>query len=126
MMKLRANEVRKYLAGAATLSLLLIGPIRAQHPVVLLSDDFRDLDTGLFSVSKGAHMEYHYAPEAEPRGQGQWSVAAFMGREGFEEAWHVSGRKGVRRSWRRPTKPDRFSGHGPCYWPVINSGLITR
>ena len=55
---------------------------------VLLEDDFSDLEVGMFSSDVGAHTEYHYLPEAAPRGN--WTVACFAsGRNGAGQAWHV-------------------------------------
>lgn len=54
---------------------------------ILLKDDFSALDVGQFSTNVGAHTEYHYLPEAAPKGN--WTIAAF--RSGVEagEAWQV-------------------------------------
>jgi hypothetical protein len=43
--------------------------------VILLDDDFGNLEPGLFSAPVGAHTEYHFLPEAAPRGG--WTVACF-------------------------------------------------
>ncbi|MBT3269455.1 hypothetical protein HN371_20090 [Candidatus Poribacteria bacterium] len=76
-------------------------------PYVLLEDRFGDLDEGMFSAPVGAHTEYHYLPEAAPKGH--WSVACFI--NPTSRAWHVEERDGHRAmvqtcenkaSWTRP------------------------
>lgn len=54
---------------------------------VLLNDDFSQLDTGLFSAPVGAHTEYHYLPEAAPRGN--WVVSSFASGNAWGRAWQV-------------------------------------
>jgi len=54
---------------------------------ILLQDDFSDLDIGPFSVEVGAHTEYHYLPEAAPKGN--WTVAAFRSGTDAGRAWKV-------------------------------------
>jgi hypothetical protein len=44
------------------------------------------LDVGLFSAPVGAHTEYHFLPEAAPRGG--WTVACFRP-DGSQRAWQV-------------------------------------
>ncbi len=61
--------------------------------VVLLDDDFGKLEPGLFSAPVGAHTEYHFLPEAVPRGG--WTVACFSS-DGSQRAWHVQ-QEGDRR-----------------------------
>ena len=64
-----------------TLFIGSIGIIQADQEVLLFSDDFTNLKRGPLSSSTGAHTEYHYLPEAAPRGawavsndRGWWSV----------------------------------------------------
>lgn len=61
---------------------------------ILLEEDFSALEVGLFSTNVGAHTEYHYLPEAAPKGN--WTIAAF--RSGVEagEAWKVQQQNGSR------------------------------
>lgn len=54
---------------------------------ILLNEDFSALETGKFSANVGAHTEYHYLPEAAPKGN--WTVAAFRSGEAAGEAWQV-------------------------------------
>ena len=65
-----------------------------QKETVLLEDDFSDLEVGMFSVSVGAHTEYHYLPEAAPKGN--WAVACFGTGRDAGRAWHVQDRDGAR------------------------------
>ena len=52
-----------------------------------LDDNFSELDIGLVSSGVGAHTEYHYLPEAGPRGN--WTVACFASGKESGEAWQV-------------------------------------
>lgn len=54
---------------------------------VLLSDDFSGLKPGQFSSVVGAHTEYHYLPDAAPKGH--WSVTSFRSDIGSQRAWKV-------------------------------------
>lgn len=54
---------------------------------ILLEDDFSALEVGMFSSDVGAHTEYHYLPEAAPRGN--WTVSAFVSGQEPGRAWHV-------------------------------------
>ena len=54
---------------------------------VLLRDDFSALDTGLFSAPVGAHTEYHFLPEAAPKGN--WVVSSFASGDAWGRAWKV-------------------------------------
>jgi len=54
---------------------------------VLLEDDFSGLGRGMLSSPVGAHTEYHYLPEAAPRGN--WAVSCFTWEPGSMRAWHV-------------------------------------
>lgn len=53
----------------------------------LLEDDFGELDVGMFSAAVGAHTEYHYLPEAAPKGN--WTVACFGTGGDASRAWYV-------------------------------------
>jgi len=61
---------------------------------ILLEDDFSGLDVGMFSAPVGAHTEYHFLPEAAPKGN--WTVACFVPEAGSQRAWHVQERDGSR------------------------------
>jgi hypothetical protein len=65
----------------------LLGCNRNRPTVVLLKDDFSQLDTGLFSAPVGAHTEYHYLPEAAPKGN--WVVSSFASGDNWGTAWQV-------------------------------------
>ena len=60
----------------------------------LLYDDFSGLDIGMFSVSVGPHTEYHYLPEAAPKGN--WAVSCFSWESGSQQAWKVIEENNVR------------------------------
>ncbi|RPI29504.1 MAG: hypothetical protein EHM61_01310 [Acidobacteria bacterium] len=54
---------------------------------ILLEDCFADLKAGLFSSVVGAHTEYHYLPEAAPKGH--WAVSCFLSDPESQRAWRV-------------------------------------
>lgn len=51
----------------------------------LLHEDFSGLSPGMFSANVGPHTEYHFLPEAAPRGG--WAVACFGTRPAGTEWW---------------------------------------
>ncbi len=59
---------------------------------ILLHDDFSALEIGAFSADVGAHTEYHYLPEAAPRGN--WTVACFVSGADAGRAWQVQPHNG--------------------------------
>ena len=68
----------------------------AQGPddvATLLSDDFSGLEIGTFSTPVGPHTEYHYLPEAAPKGN--WAVSCFSWETGAQRAWHVRKENGT-------------------------------
>ncbi|MFZ5833386.1 MAG: hypothetical protein ACOY3P_25135 [Planctomycetota bacterium] len=67
-------------------------PSARADDVVLLDDDFRAQEVGMFSAQVGAHTEYHFLPEAAPRAG--WNVACFSSKGG--RAWEVK-QEGDRR-----------------------------
>ena len=72
---------------------------------VLLEDDFGGLKSGMFSSAVGAHTEYHYLPEAAPRGN--WAVSCFYTDPDSQRAWRVErrdGRAAMVQQYRNPEK----------------------
>jgi len=65
------------------------------HDTVLLSEDFSGLEPGLFSAPVGPHTEYHYLPEAAPRGN--WAVSCFTWEKGSQSAWTIEEEDGAHR-----------------------------
>ena len=61
---------------------------------ILFEDDFGELEVGMFSSPVGPHTEYHFLPEAAPKGN--WTVACFIPDAGSQRAWHVRERDGRR------------------------------
>ena len=53
----------------------------------LLNDDFSAYPPGLFSSVVGAHTEYHYLPEAAPKGN--WAVSTFRSSVPSQRAWRI-------------------------------------
>ena len=54
---------------------------------LLLDDDFHTYRSGLFSSVVGAHTEYHYLPEAAPKGN--WAVSTFRSDVPSQRAWRI-------------------------------------
>lgn len=57
---------------------------------VLLEDGFRALEPGKLMPAVGAHTEYHFLPEAGPKGE--WAVTTFL--PPWQRAWEVRRDKG--------------------------------
>lgn len=62
-------------------------PITGWASETLLEDDFSAYRPGLFSSVLGAHTEYHYLPEAAPKGN--WAVSTFRSSVPSQRAWRV-------------------------------------
>ena len=60
--------------------------------VFLLKDNFGAYRPGLFSSVVGAHTEYHYLPEAAPKGP--WAVSTFRSDAASQRAWRIVDRDG--------------------------------
>ena len=54
---------------------------------LLLEDDFGGLPAGMLLGVVGAHTEYHYLPEAAPKGN--WAVSTFRSEPASQRAWRV-------------------------------------
>ncbi len=54
--------------------------------MTLLQDAFVDLPIGQFSPEVGPHTEYHFLPEAAPKGN--WTVSCFISPIESQRAWH--------------------------------------
>ncbi len=65
--------------------LLLIFSCRVTRKEILLYDDYSGLRRGPLGSGAGAHTEYHYLPEAAPKGN--WAVSTF--RYNLPESWYV-------------------------------------
>ena len=93
----------------------------------LFEDDFSGFPPGLFSADVGPHTEYHYLPEAAPKGG--WSVASFASREAGR-AWHIEdidGRRYLRQTQHNKhlhTHPMLCVGD-PLWGDVAVDALVT-
>ena len=81
---------------------------------ILLNDDFSALEAGKFSANVGAHTEYHYLPEAAPKGN--WTVAAFRSGEASGEAWQVKQVNGAQ------VMAQTFTNPLPHTHPMLSTG----
>ena len=81
---------------------------------ILLNEDFSALETGKFSANVGAHTEYHYLPEAAPKGN--WTVAAFRSGEASGEAWQVRQYNGSK------VMAQTFTNPLPHTHPMLSTG----
>ncbi len=70
---------------SALICLLASGGLAAD--VVLLDDDFSGLRSGPLLGVVGAHTEYHYLPEAAPKGN--WAVSTFSSDTATQRGWQV-------------------------------------
>ncbi|MCP4643343.1 MAG: hypothetical protein GY851_23050 [bacterium] len=95
--------------------LLMLAPILAVgEGVCLLEDDFSAYRAGLFSSVVGAHTEYHYLPEAAPKGN--WAVTAFRSSVPSQRAWRivkVNGESAMAQAYRNKCS---------FYHPMLASG----
>lgn len=78
---------RKFLIAILILTTAFAGCNNITSKQVRLTDDFSALDTGLFSAPVGAHTEYHYLPDAGPKGN--WVVSSFASGDAWGKAWQV-------------------------------------
>lgn len=97
----------KFPPKIALLILLGLGGARvapAQYQTVL-RDDFARLPVGLFSSDVGPLTEYHFLPDAAPKGN--WTVACFYFGPGWGQAWEVvrrpDGTAAMRQNLRNKT-----------------------
>ncbi|HUU27617.1 MAG TPA: hypothetical protein VM123_07385 [archaeon] len=94
---MRATIKSAFMLFANLLFLVLLsgcGKGGVEDTAVLLEDDFSGLETGMFSAPVGPHTEYHYLPEAAPRGN--WAVSCFTWEQGAQRAWWVKDENGSR------------------------------
>jgi rhamnogalacturonan endolyase len=95
-------------------SIQLFKKTSANMTEILLNDDFSALETGKFSANVGAHTEYHYLPEAAPKGN--WTVAAFRSGEASGEAWQVKQNNGSK------VMAQTFTNPLPHTHPMLSTG----
>ena len=77
----------RYGSRLASVLLLLVGLAGFAEEVSQLDDDFSAYRAGLFSSVVGAHMEYHYLPQAAAKGN--WSVSTFRSSVPSQRAWRI-------------------------------------
>jgi len=90
---------------AYTLAMLFISSAHAQQPVSLLHDDFTAYPAGAFSSEVGAHLEYHYLPEAAAKGN--WAVSTFRSSIPNQRAWRiveVDGKRAMHQTYKNSFK----------------------
>ncbi|MDC0937231.1 hypothetical protein OAS39_13180, partial [Pirellulales bacterium] len=72
-----------------------------ESPVILVNEDFDGFRPGLLTSVIGAHTEYHYLPDAAPKGR--WAVSTFRSKSGTQRAWRVitsEGSPAMLQSWQ--------------------------
>lgn len=84
--------------AAAAILLALCGGAVGQDRVALLQDDFSGLRPGVLLGVVGAHTEYHYLPDAAPKGA--WSVSAFRSKPQSQRAWRAIVHEGAPAMWQ--------------------------
>ena len=67
------------------LFLVITSCVRPEKDIILLYDDYQSLHRGPLGSGYGAHTEYHYYPEASPKGN--WAVSTF--RYNLAPSWYV-------------------------------------
>jgi len=86
--------------------------MRPGKEVILYHDDYNSLHRGPLGTNYGAHTEYHYLPEAAPKGE--WSVSTF--RYNLPQSWYVREIKNQRVIFQKSTNHD-------SHWhPMIITG----
>lgn len=88
--------------------------VTAAESTVLLEDDFAAYRPGLYFGVVGAHTEYHYLPEAAPKGP--WAVATFRFGTDTQRAWRVVERAGAPAMFQASTNREAE------YHPILVAG----
>jgi len=94
-----------WLSVAAILIALLAlsadtGPSKTPDQI-LLEDGFSSMKAGLLSPVVGAHTEYHYLPEAGPKGA--WAISTFLSDVDSQRAWRIIEEGGRKLMWQSYT-----------------------
>jgi hypothetical protein len=98
-------------------ALFIAGFITIAHSAVLLEDDYRAMKLEMISSDVvGAHTEYHYLPEAAPRGN--WVVSCFR-TDPSQRAWRLIEENGERFIWQSYPESDR---ERPYTHPMLIAG----
>ncbi|HEX2860601.1 MAG TPA: hypothetical protein VHN79_03135, partial [Lacunisphaera sp.] len=101
--------------------LLSFVPLPASD-VLLLREDFSDLEPGMFSAGViGAMVEYHYLPVVAPKGG--WAVSNFRS-EGSQRAWRVIEEEGHRAMQHTDTA--RASDRAYLHNLVVTGDVLWR
>jgi rhamnogalacturonan endolyase len=73
----------------------------------LFEDGFSQMKTGLLSPVVGAHTEYHYLPEAAPKGN--WAISTFVSDVDSQRAWRIIEEGGTKLMWQSYTNKARHT-----------------
>lgn len=84
--------------------------------LILLHEDFSAYPAGLFSSEVGAHTEYHYLPEAAPKGN--WAVTTFRSSVPSQRAWRIVEDRG------QPAMLQAYKNSFGHYHPMLVTGDI--
>ncbi len=90
-----AASLAPVVTGLVLLAALLLVACGGDGPAgrtLLLEEDFSGLAVGMFSADVGPHTEYHYLPEAAPKGG--WAVSCFPTDQAGRMAWRVDQEQG--------------------------------
>jgi rhamnogalacturonan endolyase len=79
--------IQRYRSKLFLVFLICAPVVAAGDGTPLLDDDFSGYRAGLFSSVVGAHTEYHYLPEAAPKGN--WAVSTFRSSVPSQRAWRI-------------------------------------
>ena len=81
---------------------------------VLLDETFSGYPAGFFSSEVGAHTEYHYLPEARPKGP--WAVSTFRSPVESQRAWRIITTDG------KPAMAQMYRNKYAFYHPMLVTG----
>jgi rhamnogalacturonan endolyase len=84
------------------LFLALTSCIRMQREIVLLDDNYQSMQRGPLVTDYGARTEYHFFPEAAPKGN--WAVSTF--RYNLPPSWYIRETDGQRVMYQKGVNPD--------------------
>ena len=82
--------------------------------VFLMKENFIQYRPGIFSSTVGAHTEYHYLPDAAPKGN--WSVSTFRSSVPSQRAWRIVKHEGL------PAMSQVYKNKFKFYHPMLVTG----
>ena len=84
--------MNKLIYSISIAAILFCSCDQSNKNVLLMSDELSELERGPFGNNSGAHTEYHYLPEAKPKGN--WAISTH--KTSFPSPWSVRDINGKR------------------------------